>query len=136
MGTSVISRTVLFGECDPAGIVYTPRFTDFALEATHQALSERLGQPCIRALKAAGIVTPVRHSEIEYLQPLHYDQLLEQEVAIHHIGQHSYSFIVSGRVEEQPVYQASISYVTLCQQRLQKTPVPTWLKEVFQSLKA
>lgn len=136
MSISVIARTILFGECDPAGIVYTPRFTDFALEATHQALSERLGQPSIRALNAAGIVTPVRHSEIEYLQPLHYDQLLEQEVAIHHIGQHSYGLIVIGRVEEKPVYQAKIRYVTVCQQSLQKIPIPTWLQEVFESLKA
>ena len=34
--STVVRRKVLFGECDPAGIVYTPRFADFSLEAVHQ----------------------------------------------------------------------------------------------------
>lgn len=28
-----VSRTILFGDCDPAGVVYTPRFSYFAVEA-------------------------------------------------------------------------------------------------------
>lgn len=33
-----IKRTVLFGDCDPEGIVYTPRFSYFVLEAVQEAL--------------------------------------------------------------------------------------------------
>ena len=34
-----ITRKVLFGDCDPEGIVYTPRFSYFAVEAVHEALN-------------------------------------------------------------------------------------------------
>lgn len=127
-----ISRTILFGECDPAGIVYTPRFTDFALEATHQALSERLGKPCIRALNEADLATPVRHTEIDYLHPLRYDQRLQQSVVIREIGKHSYTFEVVGYAGEKTIYRATISYVTLSSQTLQKVPVPAWLRDILQ----
>ncbi|MFT6816141.1 MAG: acyl-CoA thioesterase FadM, partial [Sphingobacteriales bacterium] len=33
----------MFGDCDPEGIVYTPRFSYFALEATHEAMHIMLG---------------------------------------------------------------------------------------------
>jgi hypothetical protein len=46
-----INRKVLFGDCDPEGIVYTPRFSYFALEATHEAMHIMLGAPSITALK-------------------------------------------------------------------------------------
>ncbi|ASP37816.1 thioesterase [Bacterioplanes sanyensis] len=129
-----ISRTILFGECDPAGIVYTPRFTDFALEATHQTLSERLGKPCIRTLNEAGLATPVRHTEIDYLHPLRYDQRLQQSVVIREIGKHSYTFGVVGYVGEKNIYRATISYVTLSSQTLQKVPVPAWLRDMLTQL--
>jgi acyl-CoA thioesterase FadM len=34
-----ITRKVLFGDCDPEGIVYTPRFSYFAVEPVHEALN-------------------------------------------------------------------------------------------------
>ncbi len=40
-----IKRTVLFGDCDPEGIVYTPRFSYFVLEAVQEALGVWLGGP-------------------------------------------------------------------------------------------
>ena len=100
MSAMVISRTILFGECDCAGIVYTPRFTDFALEATHQALTNIFGEPSIRMLNDSGIATPVRHSEINYLQSLRFDDVLLQDVSVSHIGQHSYTFAINGSVND------------------------------------
>ncbi|PBD21856.1 thioesterase, partial [Pseudomonas aeruginosa] len=43
-----IKRTVLFGDCDPEGIVYTPRFSYFVLEAVQEALGVWLGGPGLR----------------------------------------------------------------------------------------
>lgn len=45
-----IKRTVLFGDCDPEGIVYTPRFSYFVLEAVQEALGVWLGGPGLRTL--------------------------------------------------------------------------------------
>lgn len=134
MSAMVISRTILFGECDPAGIVYTPRFTDFALEATHQTLTKIFGKPSIRVLNDSGLVTPVRHSEVNYLQPLRYDDVLLQDVSVSHIGQHSYTFAINGSVNGSLVFKATISYVVLCQQHLTKVELPDWFRDVLQKL--
>jgi acyl-CoA thioesterase FadM len=30
------TRTILFGDCDPGGVIYTPRVAHFVVEATHE----------------------------------------------------------------------------------------------------
>ena len=50
----ITTRTVLFGDCDPAGIVYTPRIAYFVIEAIHEFLSDRLGGEGLRLLEPDG----------------------------------------------------------------------------------
>ncbi len=65
-----VSRTILFGDCDPAGVVYTPRFSYFSVEAIYVALDEWLGTPGLRTLMGFEILPPVRAMSMEFLMPL------------------------------------------------------------------
>jgi YbgC/YbaW family acyl-CoA thioester hydrolase len=120
-----INRKVLFGDCDPEGIVYTPRFSYFALEATHEAMHIMLGAPSITALKKMGILTPVRAFDLEFLAPVTWDDELKLEVQVSEIKQHSFSFIVRGFLKANILsFSASITYVTVSSDKKEKIQVP------------
>ena len=40
-----VTRTVKWGDCDPAGIIYTPRVLDYAMEIVEAWYREVLGVP-------------------------------------------------------------------------------------------
>jgi YbgC/YbaW family acyl-CoA thioester hydrolase len=123
-----INRKVLFGDCDPEGIVYTPRFSYFALEATHEAMHIMLGAPLITALKKMGILTPVRAFDLEFLAPVTWDDELKLEVQVSEIKQHSFSFIVRGFLKADILaFSASITYVTVSSDKNEKIQVPEML---------
>ena len=121
----IIHRKILFGDCDPEGIVYTPRFSYFALEATHDALSDLLGAPSISTLKSMGILTPVRAFDLEFLAPVTWDQELKLEVSISDIGQHSFTFDVHGLLPDETLaFRAAITYVTVSADDKNKRRIP------------
>nr|WP_274055008.1 acyl-CoA thioesterase [Thalassomonas haliotis] len=120
-----MNRRVLFGDCDPEGIVYTPRFSYFALEATHEAMHILLGAPSITALKFMGVLTPVRAFDLEFLAPVTWDDELKLEVRVSEIRQHSFSFIVCGYLKADTLaFSASITYVTVSSDKKEKIQVP------------
>lgn len=125
---------MLFGDCDPEGIVYTPRFSYFALEATHEALDIWLGAPFITELKAFGVLTPVRAFDLEFLAPVTWDDELDLKVQIADIREHSFTFDVSGFISaDKLAFTASITYVTVASNTKAKTPVPDELLKVFRT---
>lgn len=130
----MLYRTVLFGDCDPEGIVYTPRFSSFALEATHEAMAIWLGAPAIRALKELGVLTPVRAFNLEFLAPVRWDDTLAMNVLVTDVGKHSFSFAVRGYLSQQCLaFSASITYVTVSSASRIKTRVPPQLRAVLVS---
>jgi YbgC/YbaW family acyl-CoA thioester hydrolase len=121
----IINRKVLFGDCDPEGIVYTPRFSYFALEATHEAMHILLGAPSITALKKMGVLTPVRAFDLEFLAPVTWDDELKLEVLVSEIRQHSFSFIVRGFLKiDTLAFSASITYVAVSSDKKEVIQVP------------
>ena len=123
---------MLFGDCDPEGIVYTPRFSYFALEATHEAMQIMLGAPSISALKYMGILTPVRAFDLEFLAPVTWDDELRLEVQVSDITQHSFSFSVRGFLKASILaFSATITYVTVSSDKKEKIEVPERLVGVL-----
>ena len=124
----------MFGDCDPEGIVYTPRFSYFALEATHEAMHVLLGSPSITALKEMGVLTPVRAFDLEFLSPVTWDDELRMEVQVSEISEHSFSFIVSGYLKiDTLAFNASITYVTVSIDKKEKIQVPKKLVGILNS---
>ncbi|MCO1336248.1 acyl-CoA thioesterase [Microbulbifer sp. OS29] len=127
-----IKRKVLFGDCDPAGIVYTPKFSNFALEATHDAMAVLLEGPAIARMKQLGFLTPVRAFNLEFLFPVTWDQELNIHVTVSEIGNHSFTFLTRGVLGDGVLaFTASITYVTLSATEKLKTPLPKYLREAL-----
>lgn len=66
----VCHRKVLWSDCDPAGVVYTGRFTYFALEAAEEFGESLLGGRNSRKTWAENLGTPAVNLELAYIKPL------------------------------------------------------------------
>ena len=113
-----IQRTVLFGDCDPEGIVYTPRFSYFAVEAIQDALSIWLvdkpkasGKTLqksggLRKLMNHGILPPARAFSLEFHHPVTWDDELSIKVWVCQITERSLSFQVEAWLETSRLSKA------------------------------
>jgi YbgC/YbaW family acyl-CoA thioester hydrolase len=128
-----ITRQVLFGDCDPEGIVYTPRFSYFAVEAIHDALSIWLKKPGLRALMDFGILPPARAFSIEFLHPVTWDDELNIKVKVVNLGVHSFTFSVEGFIgKDIAAFSASLTQVCVSPETKKRVAVPEQLRLMLQ----
>lgn len=126
------TRTVVFGDCDPAGIVYTPRIAYFVIEAIHEFLSHRLGGEGLRKVFAMGILPPARALSVEFLSPMTWDEVISIEVRGEAPGTTSFSFAVEGRQASGEVtFRASMTQVCINAESKQPTALPDALRQAL-----
>lgn len=91
----VETRTILFGECDPAGILYTPRICEYIVEAALKFLANSLGEPFERYVFGQGLNLPARNINVDFLAPLTYDDVIEIRAGLEQIRTHAYTVRVT-----------------------------------------
>lgn len=89
-------RAIAWGDADPAGIVYTPRFFHFAVEAIEAWFAVRLGTPWPRIWAEHGCGTPFVHAEIDFRAMLRPGDALGTGVALGRAGRSSLTFRIEG----------------------------------------
>lgn len=118
-----ITRRIPFGDCDPAGAVYTPRIAHYVVEASLAFHSHILGAPAPRSLFALGILPPARNLNIDFLAPLDYDDEIAIGVAVSAIGRTSFTCLVQA---DKPggVTAFRASFTQVCVDAATKRPQP------------
>jgi acyl-CoA thioester hydrolase len=129
-----IKRKVLFGDCDPEGIVYTPRFSYFVVEAIHDALTVWLSGPGLRTLLGFNLLPPARAFSLEFLHPVTWDDELSMKVSVSSIGLHSFTFLVEGNVAPDVMaFTSSLTHVCISPVTREVIEVPEQLRALLQS---
>ena len=104
----IIRRTVLFGGCDPAGYIYTPRVGYFIVEAVNGFLSHILSGSAIRKKTALGVLPPARALSIEYTAPIQWDDEIDIKIIISDVSKHSFTVTAEAvNAEEIVVFRAT-----------------------------
>lgn len=152
--TITLQRTVLFGDCDPEGIVYTPRFSYFTVEAIQEALaiwlidepSDSTTSPAkssgLRLLMNHGILPPARAFSIEFHHPVTWDDELSIKVWLCQVSEHSFSFQVEGWLPTSRLsnthnvlaFSAKLTQVCMSPESHKSMPLPHSLRERFLTL--
>ncbi len=83
------SKLIRFAHCDPAGIVFYPRYTELCNEVVEDWFAEALGVgfPELHEVRRLGI--PAVRLEIEFLAPSHYGDLVTFRLRIAELGRTS-----------------------------------------------
>ncbi len=118
----VTTRRVGFGQCDPAGFVFYPRFLDFVHEAEEDWLRDALDWPFDRSVRDLGLGLPVVKAEIDFHAPSRQGDVLEIAVSVAEIGAASlrlaFEFECGGEA------RASVRLVVVQMDLATKRPVP------------
>ena len=121
-------RIIQFGDCDPAGYVYTPRISYFVVEAAAEYLSSLLGEPAIRKIMDLG-VPPAKALSIEFILPMKWDDEIDIQVAVKNISNNSFSFLVEAyNAKGQAVFTANLTQVCISEKTARPIEIPQELK--------
>lgn len=92
-------RTIFFGDTDAAGVVYTPRFSEYCMEAAEFWFRECIGidwyQRC-----AQNLATPVVHMELDFMEPLVGNDRLGVIVQVGKLGQTTLTLTMAGIMKD------------------------------------
>jgi len=96
-----IRRRVAGGDCDPAGIVYTPRFSDYAMSARDWFMRIGLGILDRPHPARTGIGYPMRAISFDFRSMLAADDLFDMATTVEAISNRTFTIkITATRVED------------------------------------
>ncbi len=96
-GPFTVTRTVRWGDCDPAGIIYTPRVLDYAMEILESWYREVVEVPWLTLNRKMSMGAPTVRVELDFLGAPAPDQDLVLDLVVEDLGRSSITFLVTGR---------------------------------------
>jgi 4-hydroxybenzoyl-CoA thioesterase len=79
---------VRFGDCDPAGVVYFPRFFDWFHQAMESWFDQALNLPYSEVLERYGF--PAVHTEADFIKPSRMGERIQIQLRVGRIGASSF----------------------------------------------
>ena len=99
-------RLVIWRDCDPAEIVYTPRFLDFVAEAIESWFRHVFGTDWYGLRHARALRLPAVHASLDFSLPVRSGDQLSLLVLVDKIGRSSLPFRVIGLLNDQEAFRA------------------------------
>jgi len=132
-----VRRRVLWGECDPAGVVYTPRFADYAASARDYWFRHKLGHLDRPHPLRQQVVFPMRAMAFDFRGMIGPDEHFEMTVALTEVRTRSFTLIVDATHEKgHCVFTANLSQVAYDQSTGQAVVIPQPLRDRLASIAA
>lgn len=132
-------HVVRFGDCDPAGIVYFPRFFDLFHQAMETWFAEGLGIEYHVAIRDWRVGFPTVHTEADYRRPCRLGDRLVVELCVAQLGSRSMRLAYAVRGEDDaPNESPRATGATVCTvigldpaapDHLKARPIPPMLRE-------
>ena len=129
----VVRRFIKFGDTDAAGVVYSGRFLDFALEAfdTLLRVGFDLGWP---QQEASGVGTPAVSFHLEFSRSLRAGDQLDIEILIDRIGGGSFTVRTVGRnARAEDVFYATMIFASVTNDDRKSVKLPDWLRSKLEA---
>ena len=122
---------VRFGECDHAGIVFYPRYGEMSHAVVEAWFREGLDCDLPTLIARYGVVHPLVRLEMEFLRPSRYNDLLEFELQVLHLGNASLTVQIVARGGDEERVRMTLKMVNANLQHLRAEPMPDALRENF-----
>lgn len=130
-----LRRVVRWGECDPAGIAYTPRFLDYVVSVHEAFISLMLGGPIHMLKDKLSVDFPVRGVEIDFRSTFPLDSQFEMVVQVGDIRIRTFDIHINafkveaeGKRGDELAFVARITPVTVDHQSREAVALPEQLK--------
>lgn len=113
-GVFILPVRIGWGQCDPAGIVYFPRFFEMFHDAMERWFSDGISMPYAEVIAGRKIGFPSVHTEADFKAPSVFGDALAIELRVGGLGQRSIVFDYRARVLDDPDASPRVVGRTVC----------------------
>jgi 4-hydroxybenzoyl-CoA thioesterase len=125
-----LTRTVKWGDCDPAGIIYTPRVLDYAMETLEAWNREVLGITWIKLNREMSLGMPTVRAEMDFLDAPGPDDDVVTELRIERVGRSSITFGINGKYSDgRELFRVKVTSCLISRPAFKSTPIPEAILE-------
>jgi len=125
-------RTISFGDTDAAAIVYTPRFTDYCMQAMEVWFKEYIGVDWYRINVCEQRGTPVVHLEMDFYGPAIAGDQLGVRVLVNEVGRSTLIMDLEGRkkaamgeTQQQKIFSAKYIFCFVDTEKNRSIAIPS-----------
>ena len=132
----VVRRRVRWGDCDPAGVVYTGVFGDYVISAVELFYEYLLGSPATQARAIHGFGTPTRALDFDFRSWLVPDDDFDMAVTVREVRTRSYVLDIAARKPDgREVFYARLTPVCVSRTGRRAIAIPGVLREKLENYK-
>ena len=131
----VVRRRVKWGDCDPAGVVYTVTFGEYVISAAelfYGALFETTPQ---RAKQQQGFGTPSRALSFDFRRSLYPDDEFDMTVTVADIRSRTYQLDITARTPDtgDVIFMAQLTPVCVAREERRSIEIPQAFRTALQT---
>lgn len=117
---------VRYGECDPQGVVFNANYLAYFDNSINELL--RIACGSYQAMLDRGVDIVVAEAELRFRAPARFDEQLEVEIALAHLG--TTSIVSAHRItrDAELLVEGTLRHVMVDREAMTKTPIPDWLR--------
>ena len=133
----VIRRRVKWGDCDPAGVVYTPTFSEYVISAAELFYGSLFGTTPQRAKHEQGFGTPSRALSFDFRLSLRPDDEFDMTVTVAGIHSRTYVLDITGRTPAgEVIFVAMLTPVCVARDERRSIDIPPAFREALERYQA
>ena len=125
-----VRRRIRWGDCDPAGVVYTGRFVEYLLGAVDLFSRHAFGGLRSAFVNGLGVDTPCKGLSLDFHVALAPDDTVDIVLEVARIGEHSWDLEATARLPDGRVaFRGRFSPICIHLEPRRKAPIPAALRE-------
>lgn len=128
----MVRRRVKWGECDPAGVVYTATFADYAIAAAELFYGALFGSTPQRAKSEQSFGTPSKALSFEFIRSLRPDEEFDMTVRVAEVRTRTYVLDIAATTPQgEPVFNARLTPVCVARPERRSIAIPTAFRQAL-----
>lgn len=132
-----VRRIVKWGQCDPAGVVYTVAFGEYVISTAELFYAHLMGQSPQRGKDHHDFGTPTRALSFDFQRSLRPDDQFDTIVTIGEIRNSTFELVMTATNEAlETVFIARLIPVCIFRGERKSRPLPNFLREALETYKA
>ena len=123
-----VEYPILFSHCDPAGIVYFPRFFDLLHRAMEDWFTFGLEERFADFIMKQKLGIPTVGTKVDFVGPARFGDLLKVELRVAKLGSSSIDLAIDSYVDGRPCFKARHTVCVFSSETYKAVPIPEALR--------
>lgn len=129
----IVRRRVLWGECDPAQVVYTPRFSDYLGSAYAWFIRVELAK-ARPTLEAGGLTAPAKAMALEFKRVLRPHDLFDMKIHVTDIRRRTFDIVIDARSPQgEAHFSGRLSPILVRASTMESVEIPVSVRGILES---